>query len=84
MPLYREKPTVFIVICFLLQVNGYLVFEKESSSQISNTIATNSTASETGVNRFISTLLGLTGLGGNNGRGPSHDTPPTPCRCSKY
>lgn len=76
--------STFIVVCILIsEISAYLQFESPVKGPNSNTIESNAEGS--GVNRFTSSLINLLGLSGNtnNARGPSHDTPPLPCRCSK-
>lgn len=80
--------TVAILTClFIWQANAYINFVYKIDDNSLNTITSNPIVSKPAdTNRFTSSLMTLFGLNGmpSNTRGPTHDTPPIPCRCRKY
>lgn len=83
--------TVALLACvFLCQANAYVNFAFKLEEQTQNTITSEPVASKPdNTNRFTSSLMNLLGLNAmldaipSNSRGPTHDTPPLPCRCRK-
>lgn len=85
----------FLLIClFVIQASAYLRFSYkiddnsiETPKQITPKQITSKqiTPEPSDTNRFTSALMSLFGLNGmpSNTRGPTHDTPPLPCRCRK-
>lgn len=84
---YIDRIVAIVTCCFVWQASAYINFVQKADDNSTNTIASDPTASGSNdSNRFTSTLMSLIGLNGtiNNSRGPTHDTPPFPCRCREY
>lgn len=80
-----KKLTIFVICTMILEMRAFSLFGSDVKSEISNTLESNAVELEFESNRFTAPLIQFLGLSSytNNARGPTHDTPPTPCSCSK-